>query len=159
MDLENRTLAVIVSQSANAKAAPMALEDIPEWVRGDAEDAYAQCKNHPQARLHAEFDSVEDAKLYMRMLSAYCQNRPDGKGGVAPIRFRKSPTRNQPDHIIDFRVTDLLTENEKQTEDIRTAVKAVKAAAAPAPMASTTVKATPSTMPAKKAVGRPAKAR
>lgn len=158
MALDNRRLAVVVSQTANAKAAPLALEDIPEWVRQDAEDAYEVCGKNPLARLHAEFDTVEDAKLYQRLMTSYCQIRTvDGK--PAQIRFRKSPTRNQPDHVMDFRVTDLLTENEKKTADIREA--AAKAnAAAPARVAAATSAPTPATaaIPAKRP-GRPAKAR
>lgn len=102
------------------------LEDIPEDVRKEVEEVYELLKTNT-GRMHAEFSTVAELNTYVAQVTAYCALRPAGA-----IRFRKSPVRGQKATEMHFRVTDLQTENEKTTEEIRESVDAVKEAAKPA---------------------------
>jgi len=102
-------------------SAGLALEDIPDEVRKDAEEVYETLKTNP-GRMRVEFATLAELNTYITQLTAYCKLRPAG-----PIRFRKSPTRDLPPTAMDFRITDLATPNEQVTEEIRQATAAANA--------------------------------
>lgn len=108
-------------------AATLTLDQIPQEVRDEVEEMYANLKT-VAGRFHVEYDTKEEVAAYMRQVIAYCALRPAGA-----IRFRKSPTRNLPDNQMDFRIVDLKTETEAANDDatnaVRTATDAVKTAA------------------------------
>ena len=101
----------------------LTLEDIPQDVRDDCEEVYAALKTNP-GRMRVAFDTLAELNTYIAQATAYCRLRPAG-----PIRFRKSPTRKLPATTMDFRITDLQTENEEVTEGIRNATEAANATA------------------------------
>lgn len=102
---------------ATTTAAPLSLEDIPADIREEVEQAYAALKTNPDGRFRAAFDDEQELRQYVRYVTSYCEIRPEGQ-----IRFRKSPTRKLPPNVMDFRITDLLTENEEKTADVREAI-------------------------------------
>lgn len=109
----------------------MELDAIPQDIRDDVEQAYAAIKENPSLRVRAEFDTVEEVKKFEQLVKAYCELRPAGK-----IRYRKSPTKGLAENVIDFRITDLQTENEKTTEEIREAADAANGKTKPSPRKS-----------------------
>lgn len=113
------TATFIPNVSASATTSTLSLDDIPEDVRTEVEEIYAALKSAPDGRMRVQFDTVDELRQYQRWATAYCAMRPDGA-----IRFRKSPTRGLPETVIDFRITDLLTENEEKTADVRAATVA-----------------------------------
>lgn len=119
------------------------LADIPQETRDEVEQAYAALKANPGGRFRVEFKSEEELRVYERLVKGYCLNRPDGE-----IRFRRSPSKGLAKNVMDFRITDVQTENEAATAAVRAAtVKAGGSDGTP----------TPATV-AKKAAGRPRKA-
>lgn len=113
-----------VPTTAPGVTALVALDDIPQDVKDEVEEVYANLKANPNGRIRAEFDTPAELRVYVTQVTSYCELRPAGA-----IRFRKSPTKNLPQNVMDFRITDLKTENEQITEDIRTATEAVTTAA------------------------------
>jgi hypothetical protein len=110
----------------------LTMDDVPQSVRDEVEEVYTVLKANP-GRMRAAFDTLAEMNTYIAQVKAYCDLRPAGA-----IRFRKSPTKGLKPTEMEFRITDLQTENEKTVADINDAVDAVKdAAKAPA------VKATP----------------
>lgn len=109
--------------SAAKQSSMIDLADIPDDVRKDAEEVYAALKTSP-GRMRVEFNSIAELNTYIAQISAYCKQRPEGE-----IRFRKSPARKLKATEMEFRITDLLTKDEKETEEIRTATDNVKTAA------------------------------
>lgn len=108
--------------------AGLTLEDIPQDIKDDIEEVYAYLKTNPAGRMRTPAfvdsngnPSKQNALAWQAMATAYCRLRPAGE-----IRFRKSPTKGLPDHIFDFRVTDLV---DNGTNGIRDAVEAAKASA------------------------------
>jgi hypothetical protein len=114
-----------IPQAASKSAGqPMlTLDDVPDGVRKEVEEVYETLKTNP-GRMRAAFDSLAELNTYISQVKAYCDLRPAGA-----IRFRKSPARNLKPTEMEFRITDLQTENEKTTEEINNAVDAVKATA------------------------------
>ena len=110
--------------SKGSTGVTLELEDIPQNVREEVEQAYEALKTNP-GRFRAEFASLAELTTYVSQVTAYCALRPAGA-----IRFRKSPTRGLPPTTMDFRITELATPNEQATEEVRTAVENVKTAAA-----------------------------
>lgn len=92
----------------------VALADIPQDVRDEVEEIYAALKANPNGRMRSEFDTVEELRQYVTQVVSYCEQRPAGA-----IRFRKSPTKKLPDTVVEFRITDLQSDSEAQTADIR----------------------------------------
>lgn len=113
----------------------MELDAIPQDIRDDVEEAYKACSENPNGRIRAEFDDKAELTRYESLVKAYCNVRPAGQ-----IRFRKSPTKGLAENVMDFRITDLKTENEKATDEIRDAVAEAnsdaKHAAKPSPRKS-----------------------
>lgn len=128
------------------------VDEIPEDVKAECEEAYKNLKENPGGRFRAEFDEVKEVAIFVGQATAYCNQRTVN-GVAAPIRFRKSPTKkgSLKDTQLDYRVTDLLTPAEKTTEEIRDAAAAANAAAAATPTA-------PAATPAKVAKKTAAKA-
>lgn len=120
--------------TTSAKDDRLDLEDIPQEIRNECEEIYAALKSNPNGRMRAEFSTVAELKVYIAQVTAYCVQRPDG-----PIRFRKSPTRNLPANVMDFRITDIPVEREAETAEIRRLAEEAKAKA----------KATPAAMPSR----------
>lgn len=84
------------------------LDEIPAEVKAEAEQFYTQCKTS-KGRVHIEFDTKAELLEYTSQIASYCSKRPEGK-----IRFRKSPTRDKNDTVMDFRITDF--DAEENTE-------------------------------------------
>jgi len=131
---------------ASTTPAPMFdLDGIPDDIKREAEEVYALLKT-ANGRVKAEYDTEAEASEFVKLMTSYCNNRPtdveiirnlfrpDGKayegdpamvekitkGG--PIKFRKSPVRGEKnDKIVQFRITDVETPNEKKTAEIRQA--------------------------------------
>lgn len=117
-----RKVSMIVAAAPTTFA--MDLDQIPADIREEVEQAYAAIKENPRSRVRAEFDEVAEAKQYLAYVIAYCNVRPAGA-----IRYRKSPTKGLPDTVVEFRITDVETEAERQTREIRAAAKAAAKAA------------------------------
>lgn len=81
------------------------LADIPEEVKSEMEEYYEACRKQ-DGRIRIEFDTVDELKTYFRQMASYAAQRPKGA-----LRVRKSPTRNLPDNVADFRVTLDVAEN------------------------------------------------
>lgn len=109
--------------SKSSASASLTLEDVPTEVRTEVEEVYKTLKTNP-GRMRAEFTTLAEMNTYIAQVQAYCALRPEGA-----IRFRRSPSRGLKSTQMDFRITDLKTENEETTEGIQTAVENVKAAA------------------------------
>jgi hypothetical protein len=74
------------------------LDMIPEDVKSDVEESYAaMAANH--GRIRAEFDTKEEADIFSRQAASYCTQRPQGA-----LKFRRSPTKGLPDHVVDFTI-------------------------------------------------------
>ena len=118
---------VFIANAVSTSPARLTLDEIPDEVKKDAEEAYSVLKK-ANGRLRATFPTVADLNTYVKQMKAYCELRQvDGK--AAPISFRRSPTKGLKDTEMDFRVTDVKTENEQKTEEIREATEKAKAAA------------------------------
>lgn len=102
------------------------LDRIPQEIKDEVEEIYAALKTNPNGRMRAEFDTKVELLTYHAQIVAYAALRPVELGG--PIRVRRTPTKGLPDTIMDYRITDLLNEKEKETEAIRAAVAAVEVA-------------------------------
>lgn len=113
------------------------VDDIPEDVKADVEEAYKNLKTNPSGRFRVDFDAKEEIAIFVGQAIAYCEQRTVN-GVAAPIRFRKSPTRKGTltETQLDFRVTDLLTPTEKTTEEVRSATAAANAASGAVPAAA-----------------------
>lgn len=97
---------VFVPASANGSNATLPLDAIPDDVKAEMEEAYTTIKANPGGRIRVEFDNKTELALFHTQGASYCAHRVvDGK--PAPLRFRKSPTKNLPDTVMDYRVTDV----------------------------------------------------
>lgn len=122
-----RSIAFVPTTSSSVTAL-VALEDIPQDVREEVEQAYTALKSGAVGRFRAKFDSPEELRVYVTQVTSYCEQRPEGA-----IRFRKSPSKGLPPNVMDFRITDLLTPNEVITQDIREATATANAASGAVP--------------------------
>lgn len=111
--------AFIPTQQA-ASTSTLTVEEIPEDIRKDVEEIYAALKQNPNGRMRVEFASKTEALQWVQVASTYCKIRPAGA-----IRFRRSPTRDLPDNVVDFRITDI---PKNGTEEIREAAAALNKA-------------------------------
>lgn len=128
---------------------------IPDDIKREAEEVYWTLKT-ANGRMRVEYDTEAEASEFVKLTTAYCNTRPtdieiirnlfrpDGKGYEGdpdmvakivtggPIKFRKSPVRGEKsDTIIQYRITDVQTENEKKTAEIREATEKVNETPAP----------------------------
>lgn len=106
-----------VPNTTQSAKSDLTVEEIPEDVRSDVEAVYAALKANPNGRMRVEFEDKTKALQWIAVATAYCKIRPDGA-----IRFRRSPTRNLPDNVVDFRITDIPKDG---TEEIREAAAAI----------------------------------
>lgn len=116
---------VYVPNTTQSAKTGLTVDEIPEDVRKDCEAVYAALKSNPNGRMRVEFDDKTKALQWIQVATAYCAVRPDG-----PVRFRKSPTRNLPENVVEFRITDIPKDG---TAEIREAAAALNAQAEPAP--------------------------
>lgn len=77
----------------------IALNDIPDEVKAFVEDTYKQQRTG-NGRTRVEYDTADELALEFKQMADYCAQR---KAGV--LRIRKSPTRNLPDTVMEFRIT------------------------------------------------------
>lgn len=115
-----RTIVFVPTASPGAPAL-IDFDEIPQDVVEDVEDVYATLKANPNGRMQIVFKDKAELATFVIQATSYCAQRPAGQ-----IRLRKSPVKDLPDNVLAFRVTDLLTENEAKTEEIREAVETVK---------------------------------
>lgn len=132
------------------------LDAIPVDIKREAEEVYALLKT-ANGRVRAEYETEAEAAEFVKLMTSYCDHRPtdveiirnyfrpDGQGYEGdpamvekvktggPIKFRKSPVRGEKnDKIVQFRITDVKTENEKKTDAVREATEKANEAAKPA---------------------------
>jgi hypothetical protein len=115
-------LTFIPNAVSKSSTGTIALDDISDEVKKDVEEVYEALKTNP-GRMRVNFDTVQQLNQYVAQVKEYCRQRPQGA-----IHFRKSPSRGLPATTMDFRIVDVPV-NEEITQDIRTGVDAVKAAA------------------------------
>lgn len=111
-----------IPDNAGSKSTELSLDQIPEDIRKDVDEAYKLLKAN-QGRFRVSFPSEGEANAWILLAKAYCKVRPDGE-----IKFRKSNTRDLPAGTFDFRVTDLMSPAEQQVADIRATAEQAKAA-------------------------------
>lgn len=75
------------------------LESIPDDVKKYVEEVYAKQVKVP-GRERAEYDTEAELKAEFKLMADYVAQRPAGI-----LRIRKSPTRDQADNVMDFRIT------------------------------------------------------
>jgi hypothetical protein len=85
----------------NASGSLIPLEQIPQDVMDDMEEAY-QLLSQADGRIRVEFDTKDEKAAFSRQAQSYCAQRPSGK-----LKFRWSPSKDLPnkDTFGDFRVT------------------------------------------------------
>ena len=111
-----------VPTNAPAGSNELTLDEIPQDIRDGVEEVYAYLKTNPAGRMRTPaFADKNAAAVWQALTTAYCKVRPAGA-----VRFRRSPTRNLPENVIDFRITDLAADNGKDA--IQDAVNAIKLA-------------------------------
>ena len=110
---------VFVPTQSVVGSSNITVEDIPEDVQKDCEAVYTALKTNPNGRMRVTFEDKAEALRWIAVAQAYCKIRPDGA-----VRFRRSPTRDLPDNVIDFRITDI---PKNGTEEIREAAAAITA--------------------------------
>lgn len=127
-----RTLVFVAAQTQQWGSAPaIPVEEIPQDVIDDVEETYKGLKANPQGRIRATFDDPAEMALFVRQVVSYCAQRTID-GVPAPIRFRKSPSKGLTKQQMDYRITDLKTESETATEEIREATANANGNAGPA---------------------------
>jgi len=93
-----------IPTSSDGGSATLNLDEIPADVIEEIEEVYKALKGN-DGRMRAEFDSEAELATYRTQVLSYCAQRTiDGK--PAPLRFRKSPTKNLPATTMDYRITD-----------------------------------------------------
>jgi len=89
----------------------IALEDIPQDVKELVEEAYAKSRKG-DVRTHVEYDDEEELKREFKQMVSYAAQRPAGV-----LRVRRSPTRNLPANVMDFKVSADLPANAAANAD------------------------------------------
>lgn len=151
--------AITFIPSGNSTTGPLLPESmIPIEVRREVEEVYAALKVNI-GRMRVEYDTADELKEFKRQVQSYCATRPKTVDEVraqfaevdwaklemepfdvntittaGPIRFRQSPSKSLPDTAMDFRITDLETDNEAKTRKVREATAKANGAT-PAPVA------------------------
>lgn len=125
----------IPTAADNGSGPLLPLSAIPADVIAEVEEVYTALKANPNGRMRAEFDTKAELGAYMTQVSSYCRQRTID-GIDAPLRFRKSPTKNLPETTMDYRISDPLPEKEETpAEDAKN-----ETSAEPAPVKPKTVK-------------------
>ena len=137
MALPNLTYIPTAPDRGSVAVIPAA--EIPADLIAQVEEVYVALKANPNGRMRAEFATKGELDQYMTLVVSYCRQRTVN-GVAAPLRFRKSPTKNLPDNVMDYRVGDPLPD--KDAIDTPTDGPATTPAPAATP-AATPAKATP----------------
>lgn len=74
------------------------IDEIPQDVKDFVEQAYEQGRKS-DGRVHAEYATENELTLEFRQMASYCSQRKP------MLKIRKSPTRNLPANVMEFRVT------------------------------------------------------
>lgn len=83
------------------------LEAVPDEVRVQVEEVYEALRTAPiDGRMRATFDTEAEANEWSRQAASYCAQRPEGV-----LKYRRSPTRDLPKTVIDFRISADLPAN------------------------------------------------
>lgn len=98
-----------VPTSADGSAATLDIDEIPADVKAEVEEVYAALKANPNGRMKATFDTKAELDTYRTQVISYCVQRTVD-GVAAPLRFRKSPTKNLPETVMEFRIGDIPAE-------------------------------------------------
>lgn len=84
------------------------LDAIPDELKAYVEEVYEKQRKTP-GRERAEYDNEKELKEEFKLMADYVAQRPAGV-----LRIRKSPTREMPDNVMDFRITADLESNGKK---------------------------------------------
>lgn len=87
------------------------LSEIPKEVKDLVEEAYAKIRK-TNGRVRVEYDNADELAQDFRLMAAYCAQRTAGV-----LKIRRSPTRNLPDNVMDFRVTADIEANGQKAGD------------------------------------------
>lgn len=87
------------------------LDEIPGELIAYVEAVYEKQRKTP-GRERAEYDNEAELKAEFKLMADYVAQRPNGVLGI-----RKSPTRNMPDNVMDFRITADIEENGKKNSE------------------------------------------
>lgn len=74
------------------------LDEIPADVKKFVDETYAAQRKVP-GRTRVEYDTVDEMALDFKLMADYAAQRPAGI-----LTIRKSPTRNLPETVADFRI-------------------------------------------------------
>src|ERR1043165_7413031 len=130
-----KSIEYVPTINSSAKTNEFSLEDIdPELIR-EVEEMYVNMKSAPNGRFRMAFDTRADLLQYQAMATAYCALRVDADGNPAPIRFRKSPSKDlaKDGPVGDFKVTDLPADGTAEIREATDAVKATTVSGVPVP--------------------------
>jgi hypothetical protein len=87
-----------------------ALDEIPQELKDYVESVYAKQRKSP-GREHVEYENKAELEQEFKLIADYCAQR---KTGI--LRVRRSPTRNQPDNVMEFRITADIEANGARNE-------------------------------------------
>lgn len=107
-----RKISYVPTVPDRGSVATLPLNAIPQDVIDEVEEVYKALKDNPNGRMRAEFDTKGELSTYMTQVSSYCSQRTVN-GTPAPLRFRKSPTKNLPETTMDYRIGDPLPPKEE----------------------------------------------
>lgn len=124
-----RKVSYVPTAPDRGSVATIPANEIPDDVKVEVEEVYLALKANPNGRMRAEFDTKAEMLQYQTQVASYCRQRTVD-GVDAPLRFRKSPTKNLPETTMDYRIGDPLPDNGK--EGIQAAVADAHAVAAAA---------------------------
>lgn len=111
-----RKVSYIPTAADRGSVAVIPANEIPKDVIAEVEEIYLALKANPNGRMRAEFDTKAELTAYMTQVVSYCQQR-QVNGVPAPLRFRKSPTKNLPETVMDYRIGDPLPEKPEPGEN------------------------------------------
>jgi hypothetical protein len=106
-----RKISYVPTAPDRGSVATIPAAEIPVDVIAEVEEVYAALKANPNGRMRAEFDTKAELNTYMTQVMSYCRQR-QVNGELAPLRFRKSPTKNLPETTMDYRIGDPLPDKD-----------------------------------------------
>ena len=94
------------------------LDSIPQELKDYVESVYEAQRKTP-GRERAVYDNEKELKEEFKLMADYVAQRPAGV-----LRIRKSPTRDMPVNVMDFRITaDIEANGKKNSEKKSSAAK------------------------------------
>lgn len=90
--------------------------DVPDEVKKEVEQIFAQLKKSPGTEAHLGWDTEDERLTWTRQARAYCSTREAGA-----LRFRQLPSRNLPATEGRYQVTDDLEKNGERNGRRKTA--------------------------------------